>query len=71
MKTEGNSSGTVGAKPCRSMLLISRKKFKNIRQCHSKRGNQKLGMWNLAETVRYIGFVKDNEEKFLSEANRR
>lgn len=54
-------------KPCRSLLLVSRKKFKNIRHCHTKKGNQKRGMWNLAETIKYISFVKENAEKFATE----
>jgi len=38
-------------RPCRSLLRICKKKYRKIRQCHEKKGNRKLGMWNLDETI--------------------
>ena len=36
-----------------------------------KKGNKKLGMWNLNETIKYIEFVKVNIEKLENEEVRR
>jgi hypothetical protein len=58
-------------KVIKSLLLVNRKKFKNIRHCHAKRGNQKRGMWNLVETIKYIEFAKQNMDKLLTEESRR
>lgn len=71
MKILKDKSTKVPAKTCRSLLLIRRKKFKNIRQCHGKRGNTKQGMWNLTETIKYIAYIKSNIALFETEEIRR
>lgn len=54
-----------------SVISINKKRSQAARKVHEKKGFQKRGIWTLAETLKYIAYIKLNAEKFDTEDSRR